>query len=119
MSEAVAVLGAGNGGCAAAADLTLRAFDVRLFNRTAERLAPVRERGGVETRGVLGEQFVALDQVTTDLAEAVAGVSAVVLTVPISGLQFYAEQLPPLLEPDQAVMLNPGHMGGGLFFSAE
>lgn len=113
------MLGAGNGGCAAAADLTIRGSAVRLYNRTAERLAPLVERGGIETRGVLGERFVELERITSDLAEAVDGASAVVLTVPISGLQFYAEHLPPLLQPDQVVMLNPGHMGGGLFFSNE
>lgn len=119
MSETVAVLGAGNGGCAAAADLTLRGFSTRLYNRSPERLAPILERGGIETKGVLGEHFVELGHVTTDLAEAVAGASEIVLTVPISGLQFYAEHLPPLLQAGQAVMLNPGHMGGGLFFSNE
>jgi len=119
LAESVAILGAGNGGCAAAADLTLRGFSVRLYNRSPERLAPIRERGGIETRGVLGEHFVELEQITTDLAEAVDGASEVVLTVPISGLRFYAEHLPPLLQADQAVMLNPGHMGGGLFFSSE
>ena len=30
----IAILGAGNGGCAAAADLTLRGFQVRLFSRS-------------------------------------------------------------------------------------
>ena len=34
----VAVLGAGHGGCAAAADLTRRGFSVRLQARSAERL---------------------------------------------------------------------------------
>jgi len=119
LAESVAILGAGNGGCAAAADLTLRGFSVRLYNRSPERLAPIHERGGIETRGVLGEHFVELEQITTDLAEAVDGASEVVLTVPISGLRFYAEHLPPLLQADQAVLLNPGHMGGGLFFSSE
>ena len=49
--KTVAILGAGHGGCAAAADLTRRGFAVRLHARNAERLAPLRERGGIEARG--------------------------------------------------------------------
>ena len=43
----IAVLGAGNGGCAAAADLTLRGFEVRLFSRSEETLMPIRKLGGI------------------------------------------------------------------------
>src|SRR5207253_2941288 len=44
----IAVLGAGNGGCAAAADLTLRGYEVRLFSRSESTLAPIDKRGGIE-----------------------------------------------------------------------
>ena len=50
--KTVAVLGAGHGGCAAAADLGRRGFNVRLHARSAERLAPLRAKGGIEVRGV-------------------------------------------------------------------
>ena len=119
MPETVAVLGAGNGGCAAAADLSLRGFDVHLYNRNPGRLAPISERGGIDVRGVLGEDFVPISLITSDLVAAVAGASEIVITVPISGLEFFAEHLPQLLGQDQVVMLNPGHMGGGLFFAHE
>lgn len=114
----VAVLGAGNGGCAAAADLASRGFEVRLYNRSRERTAPIQELGGLHITGVAGERFVPLPLVTDDLRAAVEGASEIVIAVPISGLAFYAAQLPPLLD-DQVVMLNPGHMGGGLFFVYE
>ena len=44
--KTVAVLGAGHGGCAAAADLGRRGFNVRLHARSAERLAPLVRRAG-------------------------------------------------------------------------
>ena len=53
--ETVAVLGAGNGGCAAAADLGGRGFEVRLYNRSRERLQPLLQRGGLERQGETGE----------------------------------------------------------------
>ncbi len=66
-----------------------------------------------------GEGFVPLPLVTDDLGAAVRGAEEIVIAVPISGLGFYARELPPLLEGEPTVMLNPGHMGGGLFFAAE
>lgn len=111
----VAILGAGNGGCAAAADLSRRGFGVRLYGRPSERLNALRERGGIGLSGLLGEGFVPVGVITDELEQAVAGADVIVLTVPTSGLEHYARALVPLLEEGQVVMLNPGHMGGSLF----
>jgi opine dehydrogenase len=94
----------------------LRGFDARLYNRTPERLAPIRERGGIELLGVAGEGFAELPVITTDLEEAVAGADVIVLCLPVSALIEYAPALAPLVGEDQVVFLNPGHMGGGLYF---
>lgn len=47
----VAVIGAGNVGCALAADLGLRGVEVRLFNRSPGRLAAIRGAGGITVTG--------------------------------------------------------------------
>lgn len=117
--QRVAVLGAGNGGCAVAADLALRGFNVRLFNRTEERLRSIRERGGIELTGVSGEGHATLERITTSLEEALEGSQLVVLTVPISALEHYAPRISVLISPEQVLLLNPGHMGGALFVAAE
>jgi len=115
---AVAVLGAGNGGCAAAADLTLRGFDVRLTTRTRETLAPLMDRGGIELVGEAGEGFARIARITPDLREAVEGAEVLLLTVPTTAHGHYARALAPLLKPHQIVMLNPGHTCGGLHLAA-
>ena len=112
----IAVLGAGHGGLAAAADLTLRGFDVRLHARNAARLAPIREAGGVHIRGI-HDAFVPLPMTTTDVAEAVDGADLVMLVVPSVAHEFYAHALAPLVTPDLRIFLNPGHTGGGLHFT--
>ncbi len=119
MVRSVAVLGAGNGGCAAAADLARRGFDVRLFNRTRARIEPIIERGGLELTGAAGEGFVQLPVVTDDLAVAIGGADLVMVTAPLLALPAYAASLAELLAPDGAVFLNPGHVGGGLFLCNE
>ena len=115
----VAVLGAGHGGCAAAADLTLRGFEVRLTTRRRETLAPLMERGGIELLGEAGEGFAKVARITPDLREAVEGADILLVTVPTTAHAYYARALAPLLAERQIVMLNPGHTCGGLHFSAE
>ncbi len=94
----------------------MRGFDVRLYNRTADRIAPIRERGGIELLGVAGSGFVEIPLVTTDLEPAVSGADVIVLCLPVSALSTYAPALAPLVSADQVVFLNPGHMGGSLYF---
>ena len=65
----VAILGAGHGGYAAAADLSRRGYTVRLQARNPERLAPLRARGGIEARGIV-QGHVPIALATTDVAEA-------------------------------------------------
>jgi len=118
-APSVAILGAGNGGRAAAADLGGRGFEVRLYNHSSARLEPLVERGGLEWEGPAGEGFVELAVITDDLAEAIRGADVVMLTVPISAYPFFARELGSVLPPDGVVFLNPGHMGGGLFLAHE
>ena len=118
MCRQIAVLGAGHGGCAAAADLTRRGFDVRLHARRDERLQPLREAGGITASGVL-EGLIPIALMTTDVAEAVDGADVIMLVVPSVAFGYYASALAPLLTPERAVFLNPGHTGGGLHFVRE
>jgi opine dehydrogenase len=117
--RSVAVLGAGNGGCAAAADLAMRGFDVRLFNRTRGRIEPILERGGLELTGAAGEGFVELPVVTDDMEVALRGAELVMVTAPLLALPTYAAALGELLPEGGVVFLNPGHVGGGLFLANE
>jgi opine dehydrogenase len=116
--KTIAVLGAGHGGCAAAADLTRRGFEVRLQARSEERLAPLRARGGLEVEGI-HEGFVPLRHLTTSVAAAVEGADLVMLIVPSVAHAPYARELAKVLRPGQPIFLNPGHTGGSLHFVHE
>jgi len=118
MSGVVAVVGAGNVGCALAGDLALRGAEVRLFNRSEERLEPIREAGGITLAGEL-EGFAQFSLVTPNLAEAVDGADVVAVTLPTSSLPFYASALASATTDRQVIWLDPGHSGGVLFLAAE
>jgi opine dehydrogenase len=113
MIRKVAVLGAGHGGHAAAADLTRRGFDVTLHARNLATLASIRDQGGIVMRGI-HDGLVPFTNVTTDLAEAVTGADLIMLVVPSVAHETYARLLAPLLRSEQILFLDPGHTGGGL-----
>jgi opine dehydrogenase len=116
--HSVAILGAGHGGCAAAADLGKRGYSVRLHARNPERLAPLRAQGGIAARGI-AEGLVAIDLLTGDVGEAVRGADLVMLVVPAVAHSNYARALAPLIDGSQPLFINPGHTGGGLHFLQE
>jgi opine dehydrogenase len=117
MVKKIAVLGAGHGGFAGAADLGRLGFDVTLQSRNAERLAAVKAQGGITMKGVY-EGFVPVKLVTTDVGEAIKDADLIMLVVPSIALADYARELAPYMNPDRVVMINPGHTGGGLHFVA-
>jgi opine dehydrogenase len=114
VSRTVAVLGAGNGGLAAAADLSLRGHAVRLFSRRMENLIPFREAGGINLEGAAGNGLAEVAVFTDDLETAVSGADLVMLVVPAPAIPAYAQALTSTLKDGQPVFLNPGGTGGGL-----
>jgi opine dehydrogenase len=115
--QKIAVLGAGNGGCAAAADLTLRGYEVRLFSRSEKTLAPLLQRGGIEFVEGGKEGFAAPSLLTTNIKEAVEGVDLIITAIPAVAHEYLAQSLAPYLKDGQRILLNPGHTGGSLHFA--
>lgn len=105
----VAILGAGHGGCAAAADLARRGYSVRIFSRSERTIAPLLARGGIEYEGALGEGFVPLELASTDIAAVMKGTQLVICMVPTQAHPSMAALLAPELAPDQLLLLAPGH----------
>lgn len=111
----VAVLGGGHGGYAAAADLTIRGFDVSLFTFSADRAAAFRKQDNqLMYEGVWGNGQCRIGCVTNHIGEAVDGADLVVMNVPGTGHETYLEALQPYLNEDTVLYMNPGHSGGAL-----
>ncbi|MBS7648558.1 MAG: NAD/NADP octopine/nopaline dehydrogenase family protein [Candidatus Bathyarchaeia archaeon] len=116
----VAVLGAGNGGYAASADLSLAGFKVNLYESKEfeENLKPIIEHGGIEILGSARTGFARLNRVTTSIKEAIEGVDLIMVVVPAFAHKILAKSCAPYLK-DQPIVLNPGHTGGALEFFRE
>ena len=113
----IAVLGAGNGGCAAAADLTLRGYEVRLYSRSPSTVQPIVDKGGIEILEDGIESLARPALVTSDLHEAVAETGLIIMAVPAGAHANFAAKIAPLLQQEQIILLNPGHTGGALHFA--
>lgn len=118
VSSPVAVIGAGNVGCALAGDLALRGVDVRLYNRSPERLEAIETAGGISLCGEV-EGSAGLGLLTNSLAEAISGAAVVAVTVPTASLPHYASALLEETTPAQLIWLNPGHTGGALYLAEQ
>ena len=115
----VTIIGAGSGGASAVAELTRAGHEVALWNRSPATLEPFQKIGGVEYEGILGEGFAKPALITTDLAAAIRGAEAVVCTLPTFSHVAVAGALAAAgMDPSVPVVLNPGHTGGALEFTA-
>jgi opine dehydrogenase len=107
--KTIAIIGAGNGGCAAAAHLTERGFATRLYGRSRSTTDPLSVIGGVEYEGVLGKGFARLALITNDAAAAIAGADLVLIMAPTHAHEDIARTIAPHIAPHQLVMAAPGH----------
>ena len=100
----IAILGAGNGGCAAAADLTLRGHSVALYELPdfVHVLDPIRQRGGIE---IIDEGFAQIDLVTGDIAKAMHGAELVFNPVPAFAHEVFARTCAPHVENGQTIVI--------------
>ena len=104
----IAVIGGGNGAYAAAADLTEKGHEVRLWRRNAEAL---RASKTLVLKDADGERKVSLASVSADIADAVRGAELVFLPDPAFTQVDNAKRLAPHLADGQVVFLAPGTFG--------
>jgi opine dehydrogenase len=116
--KTVAVIGAGNGGFATAADLALAGWNIHLFElpRFKGNIAPILEKGGIEITGAARTGFAKLAKITTDIKEAVHEVPHILITMQALAHEEIAKMLAPNVKPGQAIFLIPGS-GGSLVFA--
>jgi opine dehydrogenase len=114
----IAVLGGGNGAHAAAADLSLRGHEVRMFEfeEFKQNIEQTMKRRGITLMGAAGNGFARVHVVTTDIKEAIEGTDLIMPIMPRFGDERLAELIAPYVEDGQTIILTPGTVGGALFF---
>lgn len=107
----IAVIGGGNGGYAAAADLADKGFNVRLWRRNAEEFRPVLESQSLVLKDYRGTRQVSLGLAGTDIAEVVREADLLIIPLPAVAQEPLARELAPHLRDGQVVLLCPGTFG--------
>lgn len=109
----VVVVGIGVGGLAVAARSALRGCETAVVDVDERIVAAVRERGGIEVKGV-EQGFAPISRATTDAAEVVPRADLVIVCVQAPQLPSVADAIDPSLRGDQVVLVKPGCTGGAL-----
>ena len=121
-TQKITIIGAGNGGFAAAADLTLRGFEVTLAElpQYADNLRGVLEKGGIELEIMastgLRSGFAQIKRATADLELALQDAELVLVIVPSFAQRTIAELCAPYIRSGQIIILTPGNFGGAYDF---
>lgn len=119
MDKKVAVIGGGNGAHAAAADLTLRGYEVHMYEdaRFVTNMQKVFETKTIELKGACGNGEAHIAMVTSDLAEAIADVKVIIVAVPSFAHGTYAKRLAEVVKPGQIILVVPGTFGSLIFWN--
>lgn len=110
----VAVLGGGHGCYAAAADLSEKGHEVRLWRRDTSQLQRLLDRPVLTLKDEHGEREVPIAKICPDIGHAVAGADLVLIPSPAGAQHDIAVAMAPHLADGQVVFLPPGTFGSFL-----
>lgn len=113
-SMEIAVIGGGNGAYAAAADLSEKGHQVRLWRRNRNDFQPVLESQSVVLKDYRGEREVGLALAATDLSAVISGARLLIIPLPATAQESLACDLAPHLQDGQIILLCPGTFGSYL-----
>ena len=112
------MLGGGAGARAAAADLALNGWRVRMWElpRFGDNVKALMQEPRLTVTGV-EEGEVQLDSIGVDLAQACEGADVILVVTQALGHAEIAELLAEVVTDEQIVLVNPGSTGGALEFA--
>jgi opine dehydrogenase len=116
--KTLAVIGAGNGGFAMAADLTFAGWNINLYElpRFKENIEPLLGEKEIEITGAANNGIAKLARVTTDIREAIDDAAIIMVTTTALAHEEIANMLAPILKDDQVVFIFTGNAGSLVFY---
>jgi opine dehydrogenase len=117
MEKSIAIIGAGNGGQAFAAYLSLHGHRVKIFDVVQKTVDELNRLGGVEITGhsdVTG--FGKIELASTDIGKVIEGTDIILVVLPSLYHRSMARAMAPYLKDGQYVILNPNASLGTVEF---
>lgn len=122
MAGEITIIGSGHGGCATAAALSMKGFNIRLCkvgrSMHMESFSKIRQNNGIFLKGIEGEGFAKLSKATTDVKEAIEDAEIILIFYVTTFHEFLASKIAPYLKNEQLIFINPGYAGSILFKKA-
>ena len=114
----VAILGGGNGGITAAADLSNKGFEVSMFqsDKFCKNLDVIKEKGGILLQTLEDESVTKINLVTDDIKEAISGAGIIMLAIPGMAIEYFTEILAPVVGEKQIIYINSAAAMGCIRF---
>jgi opine dehydrogenase len=116
MVKKIAILGAGNGGCAFGGHLAMKGFEVGVYEdpKFKKNIDEIKEKGGVELTGAV-EGLGRFSNATSDIKDVLRGADVVMVVVPAFAQRVMMEVALPYLEDGQVVVFNPDNFASLMF----
>lgn len=117
----ITIIGAGNGGSAMAADLSLKGHTVTLFKSSTKGNvghfdALVKAHGEITLKDVDGEKKTKIHKVTNDITKAFSEEPKVIVL--FTNTKYHEDiikRISPYLKDDQVLLLEPGYLSTAFF----
>ncbi len=115
----VAVLGSGNGGCAVAADFSLKGYEVFLFDfeEFHENIRAINEKGGVLVEGDFSG-FAKIKYAGHDIEKVIVDAALIMVVGPAFSTKKFAQASKDFIQKGQKIIVCPGSCGGSLIFKS-
>jgi len=104
----VAIIGAGNGGITAAADLKDRGMEVRLYElpQFKKNIDDLEKVGSITVVEESGSFTVKPDMLTTNIGEATEGAQIILVTIPSFATEAFSRELAPVVTEEQLIIFH-------------
>lgn len=110
----IAILGAGNAGCAVSADLTMHGHEVTLIKTSHamhdDNFAFLQKNGGKMTLDEFGDiKSANIHKLSRDVSD-IKGAELVIIYIQTNFHEQLIERIAPYLQDDQILLINPGYL---------
>ncbi|WP_242870856.1 NAD/NADP-dependent octopine/nopaline dehydrogenase family protein [Acidaminobacter hydrogenoformans] len=112
----MAIIGAGNGGVSMGAYMALRGAQVNLYDKFESAVESIKERGGIDLKGISLEGYAKFEVVSTSIGEVIKDCSLIMVVTPAFAHLSLAKECAEFIEDGQVIVLHPGRTGGALEF---
>ncbi len=119
MIKKICIIGSGNGAFTAAADLSLRGFEVTILapEKYNDKVKKIKETGIIKLLGSGPVGDVKIHKVTSNMEEALAETELVMPIIPATAQERLAYMLIPYIKDGMIICQVPGSCGGSLILA--